>query len=361
MGMGKLTTLRYECFVCVFGSVEARDAVLCGGPWFIGGNIVGLDRWMPSFSTVSMEGLSSSVWIRLPNLPQQYWDECNISRIASKIGVTLWIDAQTGNWGIREYARVCIRMNLANKLQAGIWANGLNGRFYQKVEYKCIGLMSFGCGKVGHRRDMCPSRVGGQGDNGNKRTREQLKQTGSGAGSLNQQLGSLGKLDQTQTKKNVAVAIKIEGGRKVIPAGNNDKGKMVEVLQEVNGGNANSVENLQEIDDQLGPWIQVPPRRRRSTHLQVSNKENIESKQNLNLSKQVDLGNIQAPASKLKPTHKQSRMGFKQPLLFKARMRLVNRFQLGPSEEIPRKRKKEMVEDHDREDNSGGDASPFVF
>ncbi|PKU59276.1 hypothetical protein MA16_Dca027819 [Dendrobium catenatum] len=42
-------------------------------------------------------------------------------------------------------------------------------------------------------------------------------------------------------------------------------------------------------------------------------------------------------------------------------MRSVNRFQLGPIEEFPRKRKKEMLGDHDREDISGGDTSPFVF
>ncbi|XP_028549771.1 uncharacterized protein LOC110108706 [Dendrobium catenatum] len=168
----------YDCFVCLFSSVEARDAVLCGGPWFIGGNIVGLDRWTPSFSPASMEGLSSPVWIRMPNLPLQYWDDCNIYRIASRIGVPLWIDAQTGNSGRREYARVCVRMNLANKLQSGVWVNGMNDRFYQKVEHEGIGLMCYGCGKVGHQKEFCPSRLGGQGDAVNRRNVDKRKQGG---------------------------------------------------------------------------------------------------------------------------------------------------------------------------------------
>ncbi|PKU73479.1 hypothetical protein MA16_Dca008043 [Dendrobium catenatum] len=120
----QLTTMGFDCFICIFSYVEARDEVLCGGPWFIGGNLIGLDRWSPDFSPTSMEGLSSPVWIHLPNLPLLYWDDDNISRIASRIGTPLWIDAQTGNWGRREYARVCVRMNLANKLQAGVWVNG---------------------------------------------------------------------------------------------------------------------------------------------------------------------------------------------------------------------------------------------
>ncbi|KAI0529208.1 hypothetical protein KFK09_001755 [Dendrobium nobile] len=122
---------RKKCFILL---VEVRDptpdAILCGGPWFIGGNLVELDRWTPCFSLVSMEGLSSPVWIQLPNLALHYWDDCNISRIALRIGIPLWIDAQIENWGRREHARVCVRMNFANKLQVGIWVNGLNGRFY---------------------------------------------------------------------------------------------------------------------------------------------------------------------------------------------------------------------------------------
>ncbi|XP_020688349.2 uncharacterized protein LOC110103833 [Dendrobium catenatum] len=78
-----------------------------------------------------------------------------------------------------------------------------------------------------------------------------MKQAGSGEGSSDQQLGSIGRTDQVQSKKIVAPVIKTEG--------------------------------------------------------------------------EVKLNKIQAPYNKLKPTHKQSRMDFKQPLLFAARMRSVNR------------------------------------
>ncbi|KAL0906995.1 hypothetical protein M5K25_025530 [Dendrobium thyrsiflorum] len=55
--------------------LAARDAVLCGGPWFIGGHVIGLDGWSPSFSLLSMNGLYSPIWIRLPYLPLHCWDE----------------------------------------------------------------------------------------------------------------------------------------------------------------------------------------------------------------------------------------------------------------------------------------------
>ncbi|XP_028554353.1 uncharacterized protein LOC114580562 [Dendrobium catenatum] len=153
-----LSTIGTDCFVCRFSSEEARDAVLCGGPWFFNGNIVGLDRWTPAFSPNSLAGLSSPVWIRLPQLPLQYWDLHNLMRIASHFGTPLWIDVQTGGDGRREYERICVRQDLAQKLQPGTWINGWKGKFYQKVEYEGLGMSCFGCGRIGHRQDSCPAR-----------------------------------------------------------------------------------------------------------------------------------------------------------------------------------------------------------
>ncbi|KAI0488433.1 hypothetical protein KFK09_028264 [Dendrobium nobile] len=348
-GEFQLTTLGHDCFICVFGSTEARNAILCGGPWFIEGNIVGLDRWTPQFSPESMEGLSSPVWIRLPNLPLQYWDDCNIARIASKIGVPLWIDAQTGNWGRREYARVCVRMCLDWKLQSGIWINGMNGRFYQKVEYEGIGILCYGCGKVGHWKEFCPSRAVGQGGNEARRTEEHLKQGGKGDGSSTQNLGKNGKLDPIQTKKMVLPVVKTEDSVKGKAVDSREKGGNAEAHDECNGSKVGMEEGSQDNEDHTGPWIQVPPRRRRTTRAQGKNKENVGSKQSFNIPRKVDLNKVQVPDSQLKPTHKQSRMGFKQRLPFTAGIRMANRAnalkelnQLGPMVEAPRKRKKKM-------------------
>ncbi|XP_028549387.1 uncharacterized protein LOC114579333 [Dendrobium catenatum] len=331
-GEFQLTSLGADCFICIFISVEARNEVLRGGPWFIGGNLVGLDRWTTNFSPASMEGLSSPVWIRLPNFPLQYWDECNIARIATKIGTPLWIDALTANWGRREYARVCVRMNMANKLQVGVWVKGWNGRFYQKVEYEGIGIMCFGCGKIGHRRDHCPLKDGGHGDGGMRKAGEQLKQ------------------NEPTVKNPEQSSGRIERAEK---------------------------ECDQENDEEVGPWIQVPPRRRRNMRPSGRNFVGNNNRQLQGNLKQVDLGKVEAPQSTLRPTHKQSKMGFKKPLPFTAGMPpplpKTNRFkfmkelsQLGPITESSRKRRKELTDitnggEDSPIDYGGGDASPFVF
>ncbi|KAI0524521.1 hypothetical protein KFK09_003895 [Dendrobium nobile] len=354
-----------------------RNEVLRGGPWFIGGNLVGLDRWTPNFSPASMEGLSSPVWIRLPNLPLQYWDERNIARIATKIGTPLWIDALTANWGRREYARVCVRMNLANKLQAGVWVNGWNGRFYQKVEYEGIGVMCFGCGKIGHRRDHCPLKDGGHADVGTRKTGEQLKQNEPMVKNTEQSSARIERTEKVQTRTAIHPVVKIEGGghskggdSRIVDGGKDGKqGAIV--------GPSTGKECTQESDDELGPWIQVPPRRRRSARPTGRNFVGNSNRQLQGNPKQIGLGKVDAPQSTLKPTHKQSRMGFKKPLPFTACMPpplpKTNRFkfmkelsQLGPITEFSRKRRKEMIDitnggEDSPIDSGGGDASPFVF
>ncbi|PKU62950.1 hypothetical protein MA16_Dca029135 [Dendrobium catenatum] len=81
---------------------------------------------------------------------------------------------------------------------------------------------------------------------------------------------------------------------------------------------------------------------------------------------QVDLSKVKEPLGKVKPTRKQAKMGFKQPLMFTTGIKPVlpktniykivkELSQLSPIAELTRKRKKEGVDDL-----SGGDASPFV-
>ncbi|KAL0915379.1 hypothetical protein M5K25_015791 [Dendrobium thyrsiflorum] len=105
-GEYQLSTIGQDCFVCTFASLEARDAVLYGGPWFIR-------------------------------------------------GTPLWIDVQTSEWGRRDYARVCVRLDLAKKIQIGIWINGINGQFYQRMEYEGLSLCCFHCGRIGHKQEGC--------------------------------------------------------------------------------------------------------------------------------------------------------------------------------------------------------------
>ncbi|XP_020705175.1 uncharacterized protein LOC110116068 [Dendrobium catenatum] len=126
------------------------EEVLSGGPWYIGGHIVGLDRWSPSFSPLSLKGLTAPVWIRFPLLSLHCWDEVNIAKIASRVGTPMFLDGNSLNWSKKEFARVCVRVDLESKLPSRIWVDGIGGRFFQKVEYEKLSSFCFHCARIGH-------------------------------------------------------------------------------------------------------------------------------------------------------------------------------------------------------------------
>ncbi|XP_020687221.1 uncharacterized protein LOC110103014 [Dendrobium catenatum] len=154
-----MTSIGMNWILCSFKTNEAVDEVLNGGPWYVNGYIVGMDRWSPIFDPYSFKGISAPVWIRLPCLPLYYWDEDSFARITSRIGTPLYLDGNTFRWGKREFARICVKIDLEKKLPNGVWIDGLAGRFFQRVEYEKLNLLCYHCGRARHELNACPEKV----------------------------------------------------------------------------------------------------------------------------------------------------------------------------------------------------------
>ncbi|KAI0493903.1 hypothetical protein KFK09_024030 [Dendrobium nobile] len=131
------------------------EAVLSGGPWFLNGHIVGMEKWTPKLSPMYMKGLTSPIWVKMTHLPLHYWDEKNIARIASMIGKPLILDGNLFQWGRREFARVCMRVKIDQSLPLRVWVKSISRRFFQKVEYEKIASFFYHCGMIGHDKAEC--------------------------------------------------------------------------------------------------------------------------------------------------------------------------------------------------------------
>ncbi|PKU71415.1 hypothetical protein MA16_Dca004257 [Dendrobium catenatum] len=118
-----------------------------------------MDRWISSFSPSSFKGLTAPIWIRMPNLPLQCWDEVNVCRIASKVGTPYFIDGNMFQWSRREYTRVCVHIKLDETLPLGVWVEGNLGKFYQNIEYEKLPTFCFTCGNIGHLKEDCSKKV----------------------------------------------------------------------------------------------------------------------------------------------------------------------------------------------------------
>ncbi|XP_028555488.1 uncharacterized protein LOC114580865 [Dendrobium catenatum] len=154
-----LTSIGMNWILCSFKTSEVVDEILNGGLWYVNGFIVGMDRWTPMFDPDSFKGISAPIWIRLSCFLLYCWDEDSIARIGSFFGSPMYIDGNTFRWSKREFARVCVRIDLEKKVPNGVWVEGSAGRFFQRVEYEKIDLLCYQCGKVGHDNKICSENV----------------------------------------------------------------------------------------------------------------------------------------------------------------------------------------------------------
>nr|POF11663.1 hypothetical protein CFP56_62239 [Quercus suber] len=123
--------LGYGFFLVKFFSKEDLEAVLMGGPWFIG------------------------VWVRLCELPFELYETEVLKQIGESVGKVLRIDSHTAVEARGKYARLCIQIDINKPLVNTI----LIGRFEQPVSYEGLHNLCFSCGRLGHRVEACPFTI----------------------------------------------------------------------------------------------------------------------------------------------------------------------------------------------------------
>lgn len=134
-----------------FELVEDFDNVLKGGPWFIGGHYLTIRAWEPNFKPSLASCDRVEVWVRLPELPFEYYEPCVLQEIGVAIGPVLRIGATTAT-GVRgRFARICVQIDLSKPLARKILLEGV----IQEVQYEGINALCFSCACVGHRKEWC--------------------------------------------------------------------------------------------------------------------------------------------------------------------------------------------------------------
>ena len=144
--------LGYDYYLVKFELMEDVDTILKGGPWFIGQQFLAIRQWEPGFKASKATLSSVAVWLRLPELPLEYYEPNALKKIGSAIGPVLRIDSHTVNWERGRFARLCVQVNLDKPLVRRIFI----GKIEQSVLYEGINALCFSCGRIGHKLEACP-------------------------------------------------------------------------------------------------------------------------------------------------------------------------------------------------------------
>uniref|UniRef100_A0A2N9HXU9 CCHC-type domain-containing protein n=1 Tax=Fagus sylvatica TaxID=28930 RepID=A0A2N9HXU9_FAGSY len=148
-------------FLIRFDSQSGFEEVLKRGPWFIGEHFLSLRPWVPNFRASEASVKTVAIWVRLPELPVEYYHKDSLLHIGSGLGPVLRVDFNTAAGTRGRFARICVQIDLDKPLARTVRV----GKTRLAVIYEGIGLLCFHCGRIGHRSELCPSRILEKEDN----------------------------------------------------------------------------------------------------------------------------------------------------------------------------------------------------
>nr|POF05057.1 hypothetical protein CFP56_35619 [Quercus suber] len=134
VGRMDIIDLEHGHFLIKFELKPDLDEVLKGGPWFV-----------------------VAVWLRLPDLPIEFYEPTILKKIGNTIGPVLKIDSHTFNGERGRFARICIQTNVEKPLIKTVKI----GKVVQAVQYEGINDICFACGRIGHKKEGCSTIIKG--------------------------------------------------------------------------------------------------------------------------------------------------------------------------------------------------------
>ncbi|CAN1141831.1 hypothetical protein LINPERHAP2_LOCUS12708 [Linum perenne] len=112
-------------------------------------------QWDPSFRVTNELPKKMVAWVRFPHLPIHFYHGQVLTSLGNLVGKTVKIDFNTQTAKRGKFARIAIEIDLDKPLPPVVLLDGT----IQQIEYENLPNLCFECGRVGHERSECPSRL----------------------------------------------------------------------------------------------------------------------------------------------------------------------------------------------------------
>lgn len=144
-----------QFFMIRFELEEEYLAALTGGPWRAFGSHLVAQAWSPEFDPLCDEIVTTPVWVRLSNIPVNFYHRAILMGIAKGLGKPLKVDLTTLRCERARFARICVEINLQKPLKGTVVVNG--ERYF--VSYEGLSNICSHCGLYGHLVHGCPKML----------------------------------------------------------------------------------------------------------------------------------------------------------------------------------------------------------
>jgi len=142
----------YEFF---FSNETDMRTVWSAGTMNLKPGLLRLFEWSKDFNMHTQRNTHAQVWVRLLELPQEYWMERTLREIARAVGTPLLIDNATTKRLFGHYARILVDMDLSRKLFHEIVVEREGFSFTLEVAYERLPDFCTHCHSIGHDVSAC--------------------------------------------------------------------------------------------------------------------------------------------------------------------------------------------------------------
>ncbi|XP_016567269.1 uncharacterized protein At4g02000-like [Capsicum annuum] len=131
-----------DFYLIKFTQMQNMLHVLHDGPWFIFNNFLSVQKWEPKFVASQARITHTAIWIRLQELPTEFYDMDVLQKVAAEIGLLLKVDFCTSTTSRSRYARLCVQVPLEQSLLHHLFI----GNHKQIIRYEVATLLCTNCG-----------------------------------------------------------------------------------------------------------------------------------------------------------------------------------------------------------------------
>ncbi|XP_020695444.1 uncharacterized protein LOC110108927, partial [Dendrobium catenatum] len=125
------------------------------GVWYILGKPFIFQKWTPHFSPIREELTSVPILFKIHDLPLCCWTTVGISKIATKVGHPLAVDALTASKSRLTYARVCVQVDATTTFPE-IIPICVDGKIFNlKIQYEWRPALCAHCRSLNHLTSNC--------------------------------------------------------------------------------------------------------------------------------------------------------------------------------------------------------------
>ncbi|KAL8529085.1 hypothetical protein ACS0TY_006522 [Phlomoides rotata] len=139
-------------------NLEDRDRIFRRRTWSIKPGFMRLMPWVPNFDPYNVNTSVAQVWIRLFQLPLEYWQEPILVALASAVGTVIRLDDVTRRKESAHFARVLVEVDLKKDLEEYVMIESSGHRSYVMIQYERLPSYCRNCAVIGHDTGDCFSR-----------------------------------------------------------------------------------------------------------------------------------------------------------------------------------------------------------